>query len=138
MSFQKSRIELAAAIEDIVAPAEWAVTTGTEPELHHKTIVVGHPLEIDADTFQSWKATVPVTLWVSEADDAEAVDQLYELLSPGPMSLLQNLPTLTNGFIDTVRARDVGRRDEGPSGFLAADVDVVLKIESGLNNEARW
>lgn len=138
MSFQDTRLQLAAAIEQVVSIGEWAVTARFDPEVHHKTIVVGFPFEIEPDSFMSWKATVPVTLWVSPADDETAVEQLMAHLSPGPTSLLDQLPALTSHFVDAVRARDVGRRDEGPSGFLAADIDVTLKIESGLNNEARW
>jgi hypothetical protein len=126
VTFQDSRRELAAVVEGLAGEG-WQVTTATEPDISHKTIVVGHPLDIESEAFGSWKATLPVTLWVSEADDADAVDALYQMISPGPLSLLDGLEAALR---TTVRGRDVGRRDEGPSGFLAADVDVIVRIDT--------
>ena len=140
MSFQQARLDLAAAVNAITESNGWQVTTETEPDIFHKLIVVGHAVLIEPDTFKSYSALLAVTVWVSEADDEQAADLLYELVSPGPDSLLTQLPNAeqVRPRIQTMRVRDVGRREEGPSGFLAADLDVTMFIDAGQHGEEVW
>jgi hypothetical protein len=136
MSFQQARRDLATALDELTATAGWTVTLETQPDLFHKLIVVGHTSLIEADTFGSYSALLSVTVWVSEADDNDAADVLYDLISP-PGSLLESLPnTAPVAYrIQVPRVHDVGRRDEGPSGFLAADIDVVLLANLGTTED---
>lgn len=128
MSFQQSRLDLAAALETLTEGNGWRVTTETDPDIFHQLIVVNHADLIEPQTFRVFQAELTVTLWVSEADANDAADLLYDLLSPGPDSLVFNLATTAPiaGRNLTARARNVGRRREGPSGFLAGDLEVVL------------
>jgi hypothetical protein len=140
VSAQQARRDLHAAITALTQTDDWVVTLETDPDIFHKLIVVGHADLIEADAFESYDTRLTITVWVSEADDVDAQDLLYELLSPGPGSLLTKLEQQSGltGRISVPRTVNVGRRDEGPSGFLAGDIEVSLKLELGLDNEARW
>lgn len=129
MSFQQARRDIAATLETLTKADGWTVTLEAAADLYHQLIVVGHAALIEADTLGSFQAELPVDLWVSEADDLDAADLLYNLISP-PNSLLERLPVsgpLANR-IQVPRARAVGPRQEGPSGFLAATIDIVLFV----------
>ena len=131
-SFQTARCDLAQAITTLAGPNGWRVTTDTSPDIHHQLIIIGHADIIEPDTFRSYSAELSVTAWVSEADDNEGAELLYDLVSPGPDSLILSLPTTAPiaGRVLTARASNVGRRREGPSGYLAGDIDVTLLIVS--------
>jgi hypothetical protein len=131
VSFQSTRRDLATALEYITEGDGWKVSLSTETsEIYHQTIVVGHPLLVEPDTFQSFQAELEITAWVSEADDVNAVDLLYDLISPGDRSLVLLLPSTDPiaGRVLLSRAKNMGRRREGPSGFLAVDIDVTLLV----------
>lgn len=129
MSVQDVRLQLASILRELLEEDGWTVTTATRPEFSSPTVVVGHARTIDPDTYRSYEASLNVTLWVNEGDDADSAAALYALVSPGAQSLIQFLsdhPTFK--LAGPVRAGNVGPRDEGPTGFLVAELIVPAKV----------
>lgn len=125
MNVQQIRRDLAELVAGIATG--WSVTTATEPDILPRLIVLGHADSITPFTFAYFRARFTLTLWASEDDTTTEVDDLYELLTPTSPKFLQTAMTaagafeLTDWFIG-----NVGRRDEGPSGFLAGDVQFTV------------
>lgn len=128
MSIQDARLQLASILRDLLAEDGWTVTTATRPEFSSRTVVVGHARRIDPQSLAAFRADLQVSLWVNEADDMEAVDDLYALVSPGNslQEFLVNHPTFV--LADGVAVGNVGPRDEGPTGFLVADLIVPAMV----------
>jgi hypothetical protein len=129
VSVQSRRHELAVILTEWMEEDGWVVTEKTRPDLGSLTVAVGHARTIDPDSYRTYQAVLVVTLWVNEGDDADAVDELYARLSPGDKSIIQFLndhPTFK--LTGSVTAGNVGPRDEGPTGYLAATVLVPTKV----------
>ncbi len=129
MSVQTVRAELANILTVWLEEDGWTVTTATRPDVASRTVAIGHALRVDPQSLASFRADLAVSLWVNEGDDATSVDALYELLSPGARSIhsfLVNHPTFV--LAGSPAAGNVGPRDEGPSGFLVADLIVPVVV----------
>lgn len=129
MSVQDVRKQLADILTARLEEDGWDVTTATVPLISSKTVVVGHARSIDPSTYRQYEAALTLTLWVNEGDDAEAAEALYALLSPGDKSLMAFLIDHPDfKLADAPRAGAVGARVEGPTGFLAADIVLPVKV----------
>lgn len=130
MSGQTVRRAIKAALEaDGVLPAGWRVTTETRPAIHARTVQIGHADRIVPSAYRSYTMTLTLTLWVDEADANAGVDELYALVSPGPMSLLAYLADAEGFTLDgEIDAGDVGLREQGATSFLAADIRLPVIV----------
>lgn len=135
--FQQARRDLCDFLGNLPLLTGWQATTETDPDKFHKLIEVGHASSIRPMSMRSGVGTFTVTFWVSEADDLDAADQLYALFSPGTFSIFTEMATTnmiagaTTGLAFlSVTAQNIGRRDEGPSGFLAGDVLVDIQVRT--------
>lgn len=110
---------------------DWFVSTAAWADIYDRRIIVGHPSRIVADSFDDFRADLLITLYVSEAESVDSVGALYDLISPGsPSFLVANLQgLLLSGGVRVAAAAvaNVGPRDEGPSGFVAADIEISLQ-----------
>lgn len=135
MSAQQARLDIA-TILDGVLPTAWHTSTETDPEKHTGLIHVGHAATIVPKNYKAFTVELPITLWVNEADANVGVTQLYDLLDPwNDRSVWEML----KGTVDVPKSSrqlqfgeitvgNVGRRDDAQTGFLAADVTVVVKL----------
>jgi len=126
---QTIREAMKAALEGGVLPDGWQVTLETSPDLHARTLQIGHAELVEPTEYRAFTMVLPVTLWVDEGDTADGVVELYELLSPGSGSIFTILRAAAGvPLAGPCSAGPVGRRDEGPSGFLAVDIRLPLKV----------
>lgn len=130
MSGQTVRKAIKAALEaDGVLPAGWRVTLETNAPKHARTVQIGHADRIVPTQFRAYTMTLTLTLWVDEADSNAAIDELYDLLSPGPSSLLAHLASASGFTLDgEIDAGDMGPRDQGATSFLAADIRLSVIV----------
>lgn len=130
MSIQPARLAIQALLE-LKLEAVWAVTTETSPDVHHRLIEIGHPTSIRVDTVSSWtySAFLPLSVWISEDDDVDAVAEMYALVTPGTGSIFDLLYTSAALNVKTIEVQEMGRRDVGASGFLSAGVVVQLMFD---------
>jgi hypothetical protein len=135
VNIQQIRVDLAAVLDGI-KPEGWQVTTETAPDIHTGLIQVGHATTITPLTYRADIAEIAVTLWVNEADATIGVESLYALLSPGEGSIRHTFrDTMTvPGTERMIRvgpivAGNVGPRDEGPTGYLAGDVVIPVRVD---------
>lgn len=129
MSVQHVRVELARILGQWLEEDGWIATTDTTPAVSSRTIKVGHARNITPQTLAAFRADLLVQFFVNEGDDAESVDRLYELLSPGERSVhsfLVNHPTFV--LADSPPPASVAPRDEGPTRFLVADLIVPAVV----------
>lgn len=145
MNVQQVRRDLAAII-DAITPATWRVTIKTFPAFDSTGVVqIGHATTIEPRTYRVHAATLAVVLWVNEEEAGGGAEALYELLSPGEMSiwgLLGDRATVTDPVaadrhgavvghelrFGEITVTDVGPRENGPTGYLAADVTVQVRV----------
>jgi len=130
MTVQDVRQQLALILTEWMAEDGWTVTTATVPKLSSKTVVIRHPSSITPYSLAASSAALRITLYVNEGNDGEAVDELYARLCPGPKSLLHYLLAHPSFQLisDNVSIGNVGPRDEGPTGFLAADLTLPVLV----------
>ena len=122
MNLQDARLLLGATIKTI-AP-DWTVDLSTWPELTAThTAQVGHAPPT-LETFRSQRAELPVILWVNEGNSRDAVDELYQQLSWEPGSLVDSLAATE--WVHGVAVNTVGPRDDGPTGWLTAELTVTI------------
>lgn len=126
MNLNDRRTDLKTAI-DIIVSGTWDVTTATLPDLNATlTVQIGHAAPTPT-AFKDRRVELPVTLWANEGNDADAQANLYAQLS-GPDSIVDRL----RANKDLVRSVTVdaveGRRLDGPTLFLAADLTVVVRL----------
>lgn len=126
MNIHEAREALAAELENL-APDGWRASTETRPGIYSGLIHVGHATEIRLDSLRTYGVDIPVTLWADESSDVDAALKLYTLLSPGEGSILRQVRAGDFTFT-AFTAGNVGPRDEGPSGFLAADVVIRIQV----------
>lgn len=99
----------------------WTVTLDAWLELNAtKTIQIGHARTLGPDTYRSKAVDLPVTLWVNEADQAGAVSDMYEAISYDEGTSVRRL--MDDERVVKADVETVGRRDEGPTGYIAADL----------------
>lgn len=85
---------------------------------------IGHATDIGPDTYRRRRATLTVTLWVNEEEEAASVADLYEAISFAPGTYLDKLPA---ELVGQIAVGPVGPREEGPTGFIAVDLTMVAR-----------
>lgn len=130
MNIQSTRLALATLLGGLL-PDRWEVTTETLPAVHHRVAHVEHAKVNRPETFTTHTVEILVTLYVDEAEDIDAVEELYGLVSPGPASLFNVLGRSGELTVVGVECGEVGPRlgpDEGPTIFLSCDIRVQLRV----------
>ena len=119
MNVQTVRLALADAMPEYFNG--WDATLSAWPTLNAtKTVQIGHARTLGPDTYRSKAVDLPVTLWVNEANQREAVNDMYVALSLDPDTAVRRL--LDDAVVMKADVEVIGRRDEGPTGFIAADL----------------
>lgn len=128
MNIHAAREALAAELDDIT-PEGWQTSTETSPSIYSGLIHIGHAQTIKPDTMRTYGVDLAVTVWADETGDREAASKLYELLSPGEFSIVKHVARPGSEITFTsVSVGPVGPRDEGPSGYLAADLIIRVQV----------
>jgi hypothetical protein len=105
----------------------WDVTLSMWPALNAtKTVQIGHARTLGPDTFDSQTVDLPITLWVKEANQTEAVNDMYQAISYDTDTAVRRLVEARRVLQFTVE--QVGRREEGPTGFIAADLLWIIQV----------
>lgn len=133
VNIQTIREQLAVRLVDVL-PSGWSATSETTPEHRANLLQVGHARSIVPGTYRGLRVDLEVFLWVSEAESTARVAELYGLLSPGDGNVLAAIRSVVAGLdgvtiAGEVVGGDVGERDEGPSGFIAASILVPLLVK---------
>lgn len=125
MNLNNDRRRLGEAIR--VADRRWTVELKTYPDVSSTFLAqIGHGTPTP-DTYRSKRTELPVLLWANEGNVATAQDTLYGALSWGPDSLVSKLAALD--WVRGVEVHAVGAREDGPTGFLFAEIRVTVQLE---------
>lgn len=127
MSVQDLRVWLGATIESLDNDDLWTVDLSTWPELKATyTVQVGHAAP-NPDNFAKFRAELPVTWWVNEANKGASAADLYEALSWAPDSLVGQLAAFNE--IKQIAIDEVGPDDFGRTGFLRAVSTITVRLD---------
>lgn len=108
-------------------PEYWHVSIDTLQRPTSGLLHVGHFTEITPDTFGTVMFNLYLTAWVNEIEDADGVDKLYTLISPGADSLLTGWTRSTATQAGKPIVETVGTTAEGPTRFLAAVIRIPMQ-----------
>lgn len=131
-----SRQQLAVDVAAIAGDS-WDVVTGSSPDIFHRTIQVGHPVTFIPETFASFVMVIPVTFWIDEYTDAEAIDAMYAVWNPAPGGIYYSLLSPPDATpYRTIEFGNVGPRRwrEGATIFLAADTLISVRVLSTMES----
>jgi hypothetical protein len=90
-----------------------------------KVVQIGHAPPIP-ETFRAQSIELPVLLWVNEAEHAEAVNDMYLAISFDAGTPCRQMADA--GLITRLTVLAVGPRQEGPTGFIAADLTWFVQV----------
>ena len=127
VTIQDLRRTVAAEMEAL-KPQGWEVSVDTNATIRAGLIHVGHVADVTYRTFCEVTFDLFVTLWVNEAEDVDAADHLYRLISPGEDSLLTSWYNTSTTEPGPPVVETVGAVPQGPTGFLAAVLRIPLQL----------
>lgn len=118
-----------------VLPPGWRVSTDTRVEkVASKLVQIGHARTITPGTYRAFAVVLELTLWVTEDESTGVIGEFYALVSPDAGNILALAHQACRemdgvSLAGELSVTDIGPREEGPSGFLAATLTIPLVVK---------